>query len=579
MKIDAIQQKWNLMKRTFGYFEKRKYVWGVLLGSFEMVLTLVLPYINKYMIEVSTQEITDRMIINILAVMAAFILLAPIVMIGKYFQNVAAQKAAASLQIAVFEHTCRAKSEAFFKYTSGEYLVRLSSDTEKAVSLFSSYGMTCLIRFVIILAAATIMLLVHDWRLAVIGFVYSLLSFSCSITLNPYVKKLETEAKEEVDKSASYLVEGMRGIQIVKVFSLYTAIVEKYKAACSVIRKKRILFRSMNGIAYGVVDFFTYTAQAVGFIVVFLLTKNCVGNMGNAVYYATLMGLMAEAMLKFGTFLLLAQPHMVAMERVSEVLDLEAENTSAIHSEVGEGKESIAVEVKGVSYAYSKEQNVVNNVTLTIAKGEHLAIVGGSGGGKSTLIKLIQRLYEPTKGTISYFGKTNLTIEETRKLIAYIPQERNLFDGTLKENIAFGHGGCTDDEIMDAAQKAHIHEFIVSLPEAYDTSVGERGELLSGGQKQRIAIARAILKDTPIIVLDEATAALDSEVEKKITEEIEAISKDKTTITIAHRLSTIKNADRIVVMEQGRIVEEGNFDILMNQKGRFFELYEMQYAE
>ena len=210
-----------------------------------------------------------------------------------------------------------------------------------------------------------------------------------------------------------------------------------------------------------------------------------------------------------------------------------------------------------------------------------MALVGGSGGGKSTVIKLMEGFYRPTSGEI-YYGDTNstaLTESKIRDLFAYVPQECTLFDGSIGENIALGKPGATKAEIERAAALADLKDFIESLPDKYDTPVGERGGQLSGGQKQRVAIARALLKNAPILLLDEATAALDSAAEKEVQRCLDTVSNGMTTVTVAHRLSTVRNADRILVLEAGKVVEEGTFDELLCLNGKFKKLYDDQMRE
>lgn len=236
------------------------------------------------------------------------------------------------------------------------------------------------------------------------------------------------------------------------------------------------------------------------------------------------------------------------------------------------------MELRDVSFSYGKKP-VLDHVSLTVRRGERLAIVGGSGGGKSTLIKVMEAFYRPQSGELRYFGVAGekLSPADIRALFAYVPQECTLFDGTIGENIALGRPGATQEEVESAAKEAGIHSFIQNLPQGYATPVGEAGGQLSGGQRQRVAIARALLKGAPILLLDEATAALDSQTEREIQQCLDQVSAGRTTVTVAHRLSTIENAHRVLVMEEGRVVEEGAFHQMLEQpSGRFRALYESQ---
>ena len=231
-----------------------------------------------------------------------------------------------------------------------------------------------------------------------------------------------------------------------------------------------------------------------------------------------------------------------------------------------------------VSFAYSDDHNVVfRNLDLSIKPGEKVAIVGPSGGGKTTLCNLIPRFYDVTQGDITIDGENikHFTLKSLRKNIGIVQQEVYLFSGTVRENIAYGKLEATEEEIMNAAKKAGAHEFIMGLKDGYDTYVGERGVKLSGGQKQRISIARVFLKNPPIIILDEATSALDNESEFEVAKSLEELAIGRTTLTIAHRLSSIMNSDRILVLTEEGIIEEGNHEELLNLHGVYYHFFTM----
>jgi len=243
---------------------------------------------------------------------------------------------------------------------------------------------------------------------------------------------------------------------------------------------------------------------------------------------------------------------------------------------------AISIHIQGLRFHYpSIPTNVLEDISLNIHAGEKIAIVGPSGSGKTTLFKLIQRFYDPQSGSISFDGVDikRYRLDKLRKLIGLVPQDISIFSENALENIRYGNEDASDDEVIKAAKIAFVDEFISKLPEGYNTFLGDRGVRLSGGQKQRIAIARALLKNPPLLLLDEATSSLDAESERLVQQALEEAMKDRTTIVIAHRLATVKKADRIVVMEDGHIVEIGNHSSLVTKGGLYSHLAKLQFTD
>lgn len=267
-----------------------------------------------------------------------------------------------------------------------------------------------------------------------------------------------------------------------------------------------------------------------------------------------------------------------AMASTTRVLDLLDTKSKIVDGDTILGKIEGEIEFQNVSFAYKNRIHVLKDFSVKISKGESIAFVGTTGSGKTTLIKLILRLYDPTGGAVKIDGHDlrDLSLSSFREGIGLVSQDVFLIDGTVKENIVYGKQDATEEEIEIAAKIAEVSDFINTLPDKYDTMVGERGQKLSGGQRQRISIARAVLKDPPILIFDEATSSVDNETEAAIQRSLEKLTQNRTTILIAHRLSTIRNVDRIYVLENGKIVEQGNHDELVDQDGLYANLWKVQ---
>jgi subfamily B ATP-binding cassette protein MsbA len=262
-------------------------------------------------------------------------------------------------------------------------------------------------------------------------------------------------------------------------------------------------------------------------------------------------------------------------------MDTESELREDDHNKIELKEVEGEVVYDNVSFAYNRNEVVLRNINLTARPGEVVALVGHSGAGKTTMVDLIPRFFDPIEGRMRLDGHDlkDLKIDSLRDFIGIVPQETILFSGTLRDNIAYGDLNADDESIQKAAEAANAHDFIMNFSDGYDTVVGERGVGLSGGQKQRISIARAILKNPKILILDEATSSLDSESEALVQEALEHLMENRTTFIIAHRLSTIKNADKIVVVEQGEIMEMGSHQELLKKQGKYASLYRGQFIE
>ena len=536
--------------RAFGYMKpvQGKYLAGSALASCELIMLFSIPVVNRMLVEMITAENAGgQTVSHILLIMAGLLALTPLVAVGRYWQELCARRTGDNIKNSLFAHIQRLPLGTLAKRQTGDYLMRITDDAERAGAMFSGFAVVSLLRFVVVTAVTMTLLILTDWRIAALAFVYNLVCLGLSLLVNPYVHKLESEARIEMAASSNIVLETMRALPIVRVFLIGPTLAEQYRLRCEAVKQKRAKFRAASGMAYGVMDIFTFSSQAVGFIAaIFLLTR---GEMmlSDAVYTASLMALASDAMLRLSTFILWIQPSLVAAGRVFELLDEEAESDKESEARP-DLKYPEAIKLENVSFSYPDGTVALRDVSLTLRRGEHLALVGGSGGGKTTLAQLIASLYEPSTGKVFYYGTEGrkLSRKDIRDLIAYVPQEPILFDGSIYDNIGLGRPGASAGEIKKAAIDA-------GLDLDLETVVGERGAQLSGGQRQRVAIARAMLKDAPLLILDEATSALDSDTEAQVQQSLDRLAKGRTSITIAHRLSTIKGADKVLTVEAGSV--------------------------
>jgi subfamily B ATP-binding cassette protein MsbA len=397
------------------------------------------------------------------------------------------------------------------------------------------------------------------------------------------VKRLKKKARlsqESMGRIVNTLDETFGGMRVIKAFNARNFVIAKLDAEASNHRKINLSISRKNELASPVSEVLGVMIIAVILYYGGNLVLRGEGELDAAKFitFLAFYASMIQPAKNFSNGITSLQKGTVAAGRIFKVIDLEPAIKNKPDAIVLDRfKESI--EYKNVSFAYNKEL-VLKSINLKIQKGKTIALVGSSGGGKSTLADLIPRFYDPTAGEILLDGVslTDYEIESLRHQMGVVTQESILFNDTIFNNIAFGKEEATLEDVMEAAKVANAHDFISQTPEGYLTYIGERGSKLSGGQRQRIAIARAVLKNPPILILDEATSALDSESEKLVQEALTNLMKNRTSIVIAHRLSTIQHADEIVVIQNGHIIERGRHEVLIGQNGLYKKLNEIQKA-
>jgi len=380
---------------------------------------------------------------------------------------------------------------------------------------------------------------------------------------------------------SSLLVETISGVRVVKAFGMEKYESKRFKAANDDLYKNHMRSVMIDSYSYPIIEIIGAAAGATIVAYGGYLIINDQITPGDFTSFVISFFMLNEPVKKLNGFNLKLQEGFAAVRRIFDILDIEDEIvTSPNAKKITSFNQEINLNIKAFHYP-DKDEPAVRDFQLKVQKGEAVALVGSSGSGKTTIANLIPRFYDITRGEITIDGNDlrDLDLVSLRKLIAIVTQDTILFNDTIASNITYGQPDCSKERMYAAARAANAHTFIKAQPDGYETEIGEKGGRLSGGQRQRLSIARALVKDAPILILDEATSALDSESEIEVQQAIEHLMENRTTIVIAHRLSTIRNADRICVMENGEIVEQGTHDELLSNGGRYQQLYEIQFQD
>ena len=380
---------------------------------------------------------------------------------------------------------------------------------------------------------------------------------------------------------SSLLVETISGVRVVKAFGMEKYESKRFKAANDDLYKNHMRSVMIDSYSYPIIEIIGAAAGATIVAYGGYLIINDQITPGDFTSFVISFFMLNEPVKKLNGFNLKLQEGFAAVRRIFDILDIEDEIVTSPNAKKITGfNQEINLNIKAFHYP-DKDEPAVRDFQLKVQKGEAVALVGSSGSGKTTIANLIPRFYDITRGEITIDGNDlrDLDLVSLRKLIAIVTQDTILFNDTIASNITYGQPDCSKERMYAAARAANAHTFIKAQPDGYETEIGEKGGRLSGGQRQRLSIARALVKDAPILILDEATSALDSESEIEVQQAIEHLMENRTTIVIAHRLSTIRNADRICVMENGEIVEQGTHDELLSNGGRYQQLYEIQFQD
>lgn len=484
------------------------------------------------------------------------------------------------IKIDVYSHLQKLPMSYFKRNKLGDVMARLSGDSATLGRIgFIIFDM---FKEFLTVVALTFRMFQVDYILALIALIVMPLIIS---TVKKYTKKIRKSGRIRQDTSGAvtaFIQETLSGIFVIKAFNNSDEMIEKYKVISKDEFEKSYKSTKIKAKVSPINEVITtimvlLVASYGGYQIIVLKSMTA----GDLISFVTALGLMSQPLKRLISKNNDLQEALPSADRVIEILDVPLEQD--YFGEEKELKSEIKdIKFENLSFHYDDSPELIlKNINLNVKAGEVIALVGKSGSGKTTLVNLIPRFYEVTEGAIKVNGIDikNISLKKYRDYIGIVPQESFLFSGSISENIAFGKNGVTEDEIINAAKMANAYDFIMELPNKFETEVGERGVLLSGGQKQRIAIARALIQNPEIMILDEATSALDTESERLVQDALDKLMVNRTTFVIAHRLSTIINADKIVVMENGEIKEIGTHQELLEFKGLYKHFYEIQFGK
>ncbi len=574
--LGALRRLWPFMRRHKGLF----FGWLIFLGI-SSGANLVLPVAVRHMINNGFAD-TDPSVINqtFIALFGVALIIALATAARFYCITLLGERSLADLRRHLYDHLIRLDLGFFEKSRVGELISRLGTDTELVQTLVGS-GISVALRSVVMLIGATVAMIITSPRLAgLTGLVIPAVMLPILI-FGRRVRKLSRQSQDRLADASAIANETLNASQAIKAYSRETTESTRYgQAIINALATARQRIGMQSGLTAAVISLIFGAIT----LVLWAGARNVLagdmnaGVLGQFVLYAIfaagavggVSGVWGEVMRASG-----------AMGRIGELMDQQPEVRAPARPQriPGRPRGDLALEHVEFRYPTRPETAALSDFSLSVEPGETVALVGPSGVGKSTVFALLLRFYDPQFGRITLDGVDlrQLALDEARGAFALVPQDTVIFAGSAADNIRFGRDEADDEAVIAAATAAEADSFIRELPEGYDTELGERGVRLSGGQRQRIAIARAILRDAPILLLDEATSALDAQSEAAIQQALARLEKDRTTLVIAHRLATVQRADRIIVMDAGRIVAQGTHDTLLAQGGLYADLAHLQF--
>ena len=588
VKISRESMKEGMM--IFGYVRpyRAKFIAGLLFIALSSGSTMAFPYFLQKLIDSANGHVKGDFAYGPGAIAGIMMGVLTVQMVFSFLRiylfTYVGEHAVADMRKDIYKKMLLMPMDFFAQRRVGELSSRITADVSQIQDAVTSV-LAELLRGVLIMIIGTGLILYISPRMT--GLMLSVVPVIIVIALvfSKFIRTLSRQAQDQLAESGTVVQETLQGISNVKAFGNEWYEIGRYNKSISNVVRLAIRNGRFRGLFASFMIFSVFGAivlviwYGTGLMHAGQLTF---GDLTSFVLYSVFVG---GTMAGFAELYTQLQKTLGATQRVRELLRETTEDVSAERIELSEAyrlKGSVSLEHVGFSYPSRMETEVLKDVNITAGSGQQIAIVGPSGAGKSTIVSLLLRFYEPGKGKILFDGRdaASIPLTQLRKQMALVPQDILLFGGTIFENIAYGLPDATLDDVKAAARKANAHDFITGFPEGYETVVGERGIKLSGGQRQRVAIARAILKDPVILLLDEATSSLDSESESLVQEALQNLMQNRTSFVIAHRLSTIRNADKIIVLEDGRVKESGTHQELITiEEGLYRNLNKLQLFE
>lgn len=570
-----------MLKRFFQYYKphKKLFVIDTICAFLVAACNMFYPMITKNIInDYVPNKNMQLLVIWCVALLLIYFIKALFTYIVQYWGHVLGVRIQGDMRRAMFCHIQKLPYTYFDTHKTGAIMSRLVNDLFE-ISELAHHGPEDVLTSVISIVGAFIMLATINIYLTLIVFIFIPLLLIFAIKNRKKMNDAFSTMREEVSKVNADVETTVSGVRVTKAYNSQSYVQKRFdKVNKNFISARSKAYKAMGifGSGMGFISDFLYVAVLLAGGVFMYFGSIDAGE------FAAYILFIAMLLTPIKTIIVIyeeIQNGATGFKRFCEIMDEKTEEDAPGATDIEEVKGDIEFKNVEFSYENKKDEEILDGVSFFVPHGKTTALVGGSGGGKTTVCHLIMHFYELSGGEITLDGKdiNTITRSSLRDKIGIVAQDVFIFDGTVKENIAFGKENATDEEIYEAAKRANIHDYVMTLPNGYETWVGERGVQLSGGQRQRISIARAFLKNPPILILDEATSALDNITEIQIQKALNELSEGRTVIAVAHRLSTIRNADQIIVLERGRVVEKGTHGELLKKNGRYAEMLGEKY--